>query len=65
MGRAWQIHRSGIKTEKGGKYEDQHKIEWERYVHIACKKGKLAGICALRTKDTQYSRVELNQVGRN
>ena len=32
-----QAHRSGIKTKKGGKYENQHESVWARYVPLAQK----------------------------
>jgi hypothetical protein len=33
-----QAHRSGIKTQKGGKYENTHESVWARYVPLAQKR---------------------------
>jgi len=32
-----QAHRSGIKTKKGERYENQHEIVWAKYVSLAQK----------------------------
>lgn len=44
-----QAHRNDIKTKKGGKYENQHEIVWEKYVHIS-KNQVIAGNIPLGAK---------------
>jgi hypothetical protein len=37
-------YRSGIETTKGGKYEEKHAIEWEKYALITQKVANNGGI---------------------
>ena len=41
--KSW-AYRSSIETTKGGKYEDKHASEWEKYVPITQKVASNGGI---------------------
>jgi hypothetical protein len=38
-----QAHRSGMKTEKGAKYDNTHESVWTKYVPLA-QKSKIRGL---------------------
>lgn len=63
MGRAWQTHLSGIKTKKGGKYDNQQEMLWKKYV-LVVQKSDDSGEYSQSCKDKQNIIIEgLNELG--
>ncbi len=54
LGGALQAHQSGIKTKKGGRYENQHESVWSRYVLLAQKMQNIRHFYAQKIKDKKY-----------